>query len=131
MPRGQNPKSKENLTKGKPFNAETARKASKKSAENRKYQSNARKCLKNLCTDDELDKVLRQLLKRGQQGNLTAIDMIIKYTGESEEKTPDEDGPRLAYIPEKLPKNEPPGETENEQCNLESSAEAESVPGEV
>ena len=78
MPRGQNLNSKKNLKNR--FNTDSAKKAAQKSAEARKAYSSAREALKDYMTDDKYKELMEALHKRGKAGNLTAIDMIFKYT---------------------------------------------------
>ncbi len=84
MPRGSHPNSRKNLVsenaKKNRFNGENGAKNQAKGNDVRKYMSCARKALKSALTDEELSKQIDALLKRGRQGNLTAIKMVFEYS---------------------------------------------------
>lgn len=82
MPRGDNPNSRKNLAKGKPFTAETARKASKKGLATQKYNASFRAAGKELLTDEEMAKMWTAMINRAKSGNITAFKMLFDVMGE-------------------------------------------------
>lgn len=114
MPRGSNPNSLKNLARGNRFSEDTARISAQKSAETRKYLSSARKALKSALTDEELNKQIDALLRRGRQGNLTAIKMVFEYSdiADNENTTTTQN---VIELPAVLPDNVPPKEEKNNE----------------
>ena len=118
MPSGSNPNSRKNLVsenaKKNRFNGENGAKNQAKGNEVRKYMSSARKALKSALTDEELNKQIDALLKRGRQGNLTAIKMVFEYS----DITDNENSAvtqNVIELPAVLPDNVPPKEEENNE----------------
>lgn len=103
MPRGRDKETMNEIGKNTRFSGKTAAEAAAKSAEARKAYSSAREALKDYMDEDKYREIMDALMKRGKAGNLTAIDMIFKYT-ESKENTPgtaedDEDEHGVVLIP--------------------------------
>ena len=69
MPRGANPKSRENLRRGKPFDAETARKANKKANEKKRSLKTFRELDAENTTDAERLQMLSNLKTRAKHSN--------------------------------------------------------------
>ena len=116
MPKGSNPNSRKALEQNRKktqFNGERAVKAGKKSGESRKYMSSARNALKDLCTDDELNAIMTQLMRRGKTGNLTAIKMILDYT-DIKEDTHDNAEVNIAFLAPVSAPETPPDDIEDE-----------------
>ena len=117
MPKGSNPNShtinKLNAERTRKERENAARKAGKKSGESRKHMSCARNALKELCTDDELNAIMTQLMRRGKTGNLTAIKMILDYTDVKEETSNDAEV-NLAFISPISQPESPPEDIEDE-----------------
>ena len=92
MPRGENPNSKENLKKSKPFNAETALKANQKSLEAKRRKRTLREQLEIMLADEITDKngtkmemqeaITVALLQRALKGNTRAYEIIRDTVGE-------------------------------------------------
>ena len=76
MPRGDNPKSRENLSKGKPFNTETARKASAKSAKTRAALKTLSEDLREALTAEDMRAMNERLIAMAKRGNLRAYEMV-------------------------------------------------------
>ena len=110
MPRGDHPNSKKNLQKGKPFNAETARKAQKKSAESHRYNASFRAAGKDILTDEELKKMWTAMVKRAQSGNIAAFKMLFDVMGEGAVQEHTGDAQVNLVIQDVLPREEPPDE---------------------
>lgn len=75
MPRGENPNSKANLSKGKRFNGETARKAQQKSVEVKRQLRTFRELDEACTTDDERKEMLDMLKLKARRGNLKAFEI--------------------------------------------------------
>ena len=75
MPRGENPNSKANLSKGKRFSGETARKAQQKSAEAKRQLRTFRELDEACTTDDERKEMLNMLKLKARRGNLKAFEI--------------------------------------------------------
>lgn len=114
MPRGKTKKELDEISKNTRFNSRTAVEAGKKSAEKRKYLGEARKALKDYMDDDKLEEIMKALYSRGKAGSLTAIDMIFKYTDPVKDEDSGEkgEGGGVAMMPQKLPKNESPEDSD-------------------
>ena len=110
MPRGDNPNSKANLAKGKPFNAETARKAKQKSDQSKKYNASFRACGRDVLTDDELKKMWIAMIKRAQGGNIKAFELLYNVMGEALAESNTGAQVNLAILADVLPREEPPDE---------------------
>lgn len=82
MPRGQNKNSKANLAKGTKFNAETARKANKKSQEKKNEYKTFKECFKANMTDEMRAELFAMLLNRAKHGNLKAFEILRDTMGE-------------------------------------------------
>ena len=89
MPRGDNPKSRANLSKGRPFNAETAREAKAKSVKSQSVVKPFAEYIKQqLETEISNGKVTKEglalvLLNQVKNGNLKAWELMLKLIGES------------------------------------------------
>lgn len=107
MPRGDNPNSKANLKKGKPFNAETARKAKQKSDATKQYQASFRACGRDVLTDEELRKMWTAMIQRAKSGNIKAFELLYNVMGEG---MTEQTGAQvnLAILADVLPREEPP-----------------------
>lgn len=86
MPRGDNPNSRANLKKGKPFDAETARKAKEKSDEAKAVYRSLNEDLKECCTPERVRKMNERLLSMAEHGNLRAYELIRDGLGEKPEQ---------------------------------------------
>ena len=75
MPRGENPNSKANLSKGKRFSEETARKAQQKSVEVKRQLKTFRELDIETTTDDERKEMLNMLKLKARRGNLKAFEI--------------------------------------------------------
>lgn len=82
MPRGDNPNSRANLSKGRPFDAETARKANEKSQEAKAINKKLNEDLKERCTPERIGKLNNKLLAMAERGNLKAYELIRDGLGE-------------------------------------------------
>lgn len=82
MPRGSNPNSKANLSKGKRFNEETARKAGKASAKKRQEYKTFKECFKANMTDEMREELFNMLMNRARRGNLKAFELLRDSLGE-------------------------------------------------
>lgn len=82
MPRGENPKSRANLKKGKPFDAETARKAKEKSDKAKAVYRSLNEDLKECCTPERVRKMNKRIIAMAEHGNLRAYELIRDGLGE-------------------------------------------------
>jgi hypothetical protein len=113
MPRGDNPNSRKNLAKGKPFTAETAREASKKGLATQKYNASFRAAGKDLLTDEEMAKMWKAMIQRAKNGNITAFKTLFEVMGEGQ--IIENNGEiRIAYLVKQDPPEKPPAEIEEE-----------------
>lgn len=77
MPRGDNPKSRENLKKGRPFCAETAREAAiKKHAK----EDVTKKLMDEVADNLDIDKASKRLAELIAKGDLNAWKLWLEYT---------------------------------------------------
>lgn len=114
MPRGRSKKELDEIGKNTRFNGKTAAEAGAKSAEVRKAYSSAREALKDYLDEDKYREIMKALYSRGKAGSLTAIDMIFKYTDPVKDEDSGEkgEGGGVAMMPQKLPKNESPEDSD-------------------
>lgn len=88
MPRGDNPNSRKNLSKGRPFNAETAREAGRKSAESQAVAKPFAEYIKQqLNAEISSGKLTKEglaltLLAQVKNGNMKAWELMLKLIGE-------------------------------------------------
>ena len=82
MPRGDNPNSRKNLARGKPFNADTARKAGKKSVEAKTVYRSLQEDLREQATPERIAKINNRLLSMAEHGNLKAYELVRDGLGE-------------------------------------------------
>lgn len=86
MPRGSNPKSKDNLIKKSDRTPserrESARKAGKASGKARALKKTLTESLKELCTPEEINEMNRRVLMMAKHGNLKAYELIRDGLGE-------------------------------------------------
>lgn len=82
MARGDNPNSRANLKKGKPFNAETARKAQEKSLEAKVLNKKLNDDLRERCTPERMARLNDKLLHMAERGNLKAYELVRDGLGE-------------------------------------------------
>lgn len=75
MPKGDNPNSRANLVKGKPFNEERARIAAQKSVEKRRKLRTFRELDEDFTTDDERLIMLNALKAKVKQGSIKAFEV--------------------------------------------------------
>lgn len=75
MPKGDNPNSRANLAKGKPFNEDRARKAAQKSVEKRRKLRTFRELDEDFTTDDERLIMLNALKAKVKQGSIKAFEV--------------------------------------------------------
>lgn len=75
MPKGDNPNSRANLVKGKPFNEERARIAAQKSVEKRRKLRTFRELDEDFTTDDECLIMLNALKAKVKQGSIKAFEV--------------------------------------------------------
>lgn len=73
MPKGDNPNSRANLVKGKPFNEERARIAAQKSVEKRRKLRTFRELDEDFTSDQERLDMLEALKAKVKQGNVKAF----------------------------------------------------------
>lgn len=86
MPRGDNPKSRENLKKaygGKGgFDTETARKAKKKSDEAKALYKSLNEDLRERCTPERIEKMNERIMAMAERGNIKAYELVRDGLGE-------------------------------------------------
>ncbi len=75
MARGENPNSRANLSKGKRFSEETARKAQQKSVEVKRQLKTFRELDEAHTTDEERLKMLEAVKLKAKSGNLKAFEV--------------------------------------------------------
>lgn len=75
MPKGDNPNSRANLVKGKPFNEERARIAAQKSVEKRRKLRTFRELDEDFTTEDERLIMLNALKAKVKQGSIKAFEV--------------------------------------------------------
>ena len=115
MPRGDNPNSRKNLQKGKPFTAETARIASKKGLAIQKYNASFRAAGKDLLTDEEMQKMWEAMIKRAKSGNISAFKMLFDVMGEGAQDITSKDAEvNIAFLAPVAPAEKPPENIEVE-----------------
>ena len=83
MPRGDNPNSRENLKRGKPFNADTARKAGRKSVQAKTVYKSLTEDLKERMTADRVAKANERIISMMEHGNLRAYEIVRDMMGEN------------------------------------------------
>ena len=112
MPRGDHPNSRANLKRGKPFNAETARKAGEKSVQVKTIYKSLNEDLKERMTADRIAELNEKLFSMAKRGNLHAYELIRDGLGEkpNDKTTVDMnvsgDAQVTIYLPEKDPEPE-------------------------
>ena len=84
MPRGDNPNSRANLNRGKPFSAETARKAAEESAKQRTANASLNADLRERCTPERIRKINERILSMAE---LKAYELIRDGLGEKPKET--------------------------------------------
>ena len=77
MERGQHPNSRENLKKGKPFCAESARKAAKKKHEK---EAVTKELMEAVANKLDIDKASQRLAELVAKGDLNAWKLWLEYT---------------------------------------------------
>lgn len=86
MPRGDNPKSRENLKKaygGKGgFDTETARKAKEKSDEAKALYKSLNEDLRERCTPERIEKMNERIMAMAERGNIKAYELVRDGLGE-------------------------------------------------
>ena len=82
MPRGEHPNSRANLKRGKPFNADTARKAGEKSVQAKTIYKSLNEDLKERMTADRVAELNEKLYLMAKHGNLHAYELIRDGLGE-------------------------------------------------
>lgn len=75
MPKGDNPNSRANLVKGKPFNEERARIAAQKSVEKRRKLRTFRELDEDFTSDKERLDMLEALKAKAKRGNVKAFEV--------------------------------------------------------
>lgn len=116
MPRGSNPNSRANLKKGKPFTAETARKASEKGLATQKYNASFRAAGRDLLTDEEMSKMWKAMIARAKSGNITAFKTLFDVMGEAAQDVIQKDAEvNIAFLAPVSPPETPPDDIEEEQ----------------
>ncbi len=93
MPRGDNPNSRANLkpVRSKKEARKRGKKGGKKSGESRKALSSFREVYQRTTSDDDLEIILRKVMQMAKQGNLKALDRLIKISGEENNNDSDID----------------------------------------
>lgn len=104
MPRGSNPNSRANLKKGKPFNAETARKAKQKSDEVKAAYRLLNEDLRERCTPERIEKMNERIIAMAEHGNLKAYELIRDGIGEKPKETIHVHGEAAVNIIDDIPK---------------------------
>jgi len=99
MARGSNPNSRANLTKGKGFCTETARKAQIKSVEAHKQNTRLQKIAYEALTDDVIIKIVKAIIKRAENGDIAAFKAICEVMGETNHNQTSSQDIRLAIVP--------------------------------
>ena len=82
MPRGEHPNSRENLKRGRPFNADTARKAGEKSVQAKSIYKSLNEDLKERMTAERVAEINEKLILMAKRGNLHAYELIRDGLGE-------------------------------------------------
>ena len=82
MPRGDHPNSRANLKRGKPFNADTARKAGEKSVQAKTIYKSLNEDLKERMTADRVAELNEKIYDMAIRGNLHAYELIRDGLGE-------------------------------------------------
>ena len=82
MPRGEHPNSRANLKRGKPFDAESARKAKIKSDASKIVYKTLAEDLKERMTADRVAELNEKLYLMAKHGNLHAYELIRDGLGE-------------------------------------------------
>ena len=82
MPRGEHPNSRANLKRGKPFNADTARKAGEKSVQVKTIYKSLNEDLKERMTADRVAELNEKIYQLAVHGNLHAYELIRDGLGE-------------------------------------------------
>lgn len=82
MPSGENPKSKENLKKGRKISAENAREYAKKSAEVRNVKGSLNEALREAVTPEIAKQITDTIIRKARAGNLKAYELIRDGLGE-------------------------------------------------
>ena len=83
MPRGEHPNSRNNLKRGRPFDAESARKAKQKSDESKLFYKTLTEDLKERCSPDRLAKMNERIISMAEHGNLRAYELVRDGLGEN------------------------------------------------
>jgi hypothetical protein len=106
MPRGEHPNSRANLKRGKQFNADTARKAGKKSVQAKTIYKSLNEDLKERMTAERVAELNEKLILMAKHGNLHAYELIRDGLGEkpndktSVNMTVSEGNQVIAYVPD-------------------------------
>lgn len=111
MPRGEHPNSRENLKRGRPFNADTARKAGEKSVQAKTLYKSLNEDLKERMTAERVAELNDKLFDMAKRGNLHAYELIRDGLGEKPTDKTDvnmsvSDAQVTIYLPEKDPEPE-------------------------
>ena len=85
--RGKSPGSAEGRKKGKPFNAETARKAGVRSQEVQREYKTFREGAKEQLTPDVMAKITAAILEKAMAGDVRAYEVIRDTMGEKPKET--------------------------------------------
>ena len=93
MPKGDNPNSRANLVKGKPFNEERARIAAQKSVEKRRKLRTFRELDEDFTSDKERLDMLEALKAKAKRGNVKAFEVYRDTMG----MNPKESGGQIQY----------------------------------
>lgn len=86
MARGQHPNSRANLSKGHPFNEETARKAGQKSQEAQAVRRSYFDVANELVTDEDRMAQIEVLKRMALKGDIKATELLLKILKEYENK---------------------------------------------
>ena len=115
MPRGDNPKSKENLSKGRRFNSESGRKAQIKSAESHRMNSRFREAGREALTDEALNSMFEAIIRKAESGNVSAFKTLFDIMGEAKKNPEDSQENNIVFIAEmRQPELPPPDIFEDE-----------------
>lgn len=86
MPRGSNPNSIKNLSKGKPFCEDSARKAARKKHEKEAVFKSLNEDLREQLTPELINEINQRIISLAKSGNLKAYELIRNGIGEDPTK---------------------------------------------